>query len=220
VVAIVLVLAMRTGSVRLTILAIVAGLGATWGTWKVLGPQLTGVALDSGNRLIAHQVAGLMNPMDPNQSTFLAHQEMAINGIISSFDHPFGLGTAATNQAALRLSGTFAGTEVDLPNTFVSLGILGGLLFSILIIVTLWRAGGLALSSRHPIALATVGVLIVSFGQWLNGGYYAVAPLVWVLIGCAHREWIAQRETRRTAGRLRNTDTTFSPRQGLQAAAP
>jgi hypothetical protein len=30
-----------------------------------------------------------------------------------------------------------------------------------------------------------VGLLIADLGQWLNGGYYAVAPLLWFLIGWA-----------------------------------
>jgi hypothetical protein len=31
--------------------------------------------------------------------------------------------------------------------------------------------------------LATLGTLVLVLGQWLNGGYYAVSPLVWVTAG-------------------------------------
>jgi hypothetical protein len=37
---------------------------------------------------------------------------------------------------------------------------------------------------RHDgVSLATFGMLLVVFGQWLNGGYYAISPLVWFAIG-------------------------------------
>jgi hypothetical protein len=31
--------------------------------------------------------------------------------------------------------------------------------------------------------LATVGVLVISFRFWWNGGHYALAPLLWFLLG-------------------------------------
>jgi hypothetical protein len=216
--AVVVVLVMRTGSMRLTLLATLVAAGVAGTTIHFFGPQLTTIALNSGNPLVVHQVAGLMNPLDTNQSTYLGHQEMALNGVVASVDHPLGLGTAATNLAGQRLAGISVGTEVDLSNAFVSLGLVGGLLFLALMVATLWRAGSLALSSRNPVALATMGVLIVTLGQWLNGGYYAVAPLVWLLIGWANREWLARRETVPEAGRRSHTNRSFTTGHEAQAA--
>jgi hypothetical protein len=57
--------------------------------------------------------------------------------------------------------------------------------------------------------LAIAGVLIVTFGQWLNGGQYAVAPLLWLLIGRVSRQWV-----RRTAHRFADAvadDVTLAP---------
>jgi hypothetical protein len=50
----------------------------------------------------------------------------------------------------------------------------------------LWRAAGLALQRRDALSLAALGILVITLGQWLNGGYYAVSALVWILLG-----WIA-----------------------------
>ena len=38
-----------------------------------------------------------------------------------------------------------------------------------------------------------MGLLVITLGQWLNGGYYALAPLLWLLIGWANRAWLEQR---------------------------
>jgi hypothetical protein len=134
-----------------------------------------------------------MNPFDQQQSTLIGHQQLVIYGLVITIDHPLGLGTGVTNLAGERLGATSVGTEVDLTNAFVSLGLPGGLIYSALLITTLWRAARLGLSMRDTATLATVGVLIVTLGQWLNGGFYALAPLVWFLVGWTNRQWVAQR---------------------------
>jgi hypothetical protein len=90
-------------------------------------------------------------------------------------------------------TGLYLGTETDLGNAFLSLGLPGGLLFLMISLATFWRAGWLGLRNRDIAALATVGLLIVTFGQWLNGGYYALAPLVWVVIGGTTQQWTIRR---------------------------
>jgi hypothetical protein len=199
--AIVVVLGLRTGNLALTGLLVVAAAVGAWGTVQFFGPSLTQMAQGSGNPLIAHQVGGLMNPFDPGQSTYLVHQQGALGGLVSGVQHPLGFGTAATNLAGERLATLTAGTEVDLTNAFVGLGLPGGMVYLALLIVTLCRAGSLALSNRDTVALATVGVLIVMLGQWLNGGYYALAPFVWLLVGAMNREWLARKAARETARR-------------------
>jgi len=69
-------------------------------------------------------------------------------------------------------------------------------------VIALAAACRLALRRRDAVSLGTVGVLIVCFGQWLNGGYYALSPLVWLLIGSIGRSlWLASRSPRGFAGR-------------------
>jgi hypothetical protein len=44
-----------------------------------------------------------------------------------------------------------------------------------------WRA------ERATIALATLGLVVVTFGGWLIGGEYSMAALVWLYIGAMDR---------------------------------
>jgi hypothetical protein len=211
--AIVTVLGLRTGRLALTVVFAVVMAAAFWATVHFFGPQLTQLAQRSGNPFVAHQVAGLMNPFNPERSTYLLHQQLALNGLITSVNHPLGLGAAATNLAGQKLGGPSAGTEVDLTNTFVSLGPVGGLIFLAIVIMTLWRALSLGLSNRDTAALAAAGVLVLTLGQWLNGGYYAVAPLVWILIGWTNRQWLARRAIRSERQRYQVGEPVWGHRQ-------
>jgi hypothetical protein len=198
-ISVIVMLGLRTGNLRLAVPTIALAAGLLVAVVQFAGSALSASAIASGNPLIVHQVTGLMNPFDPDQSTLLGHSQMLINGLSLSLNYPLGLGTAATNQAGLLSGSAGIATEVDISNEFVSLGPLGGLLFICLLVTTLWRVARLTISSRG-IALAVTGVLIVTFGQWLNGGYYAVAPLVWFLIGWANRAWIDERQASRSLG--------------------
>jgi hypothetical protein len=141
----------------------------------------------SANPLVAHQVEGLTNPLDAEHSTLIAHADLVVSGFEQGIVHPFGQGTAVTNIAADRfgIGSRAKGTEVDVSNTFVSLGLFGGLLFVAIVIVTFGRAVSAYLRRPDPAMLAIIALLIVAIGQWLNGGYYALAPLTWFLIGWA-----------------------------------
>lgn len=189
-------LGMRTG--RKTLAAVAIGLAATVavGTIHFFGPQLTAAAQHSGSPFVAHQVSGLMNPFDPKQSTLALHQQLVSTGFLGSLADPLGAGTASTNLAGQKVSGSSNSAEMDLINVLVSLGVFGGMAFAAVIILTLWRGASRALATLGMVELATIGILILTFGQWLNGGFYAVAPLVWVLVGWTNREWLAQRQVR------------------------
>jgi hypothetical protein len=185
---------MHTRSLGLTLVSTLCVVAVTVGTIYLFGPQLTDLAARTGNPFIEHQVAGLMNPLDPTVSTAANHEEKMLSGVTESLNRPLGLGLAATNPHGFRLAATTsAGTEIDVSDAFVSLGPLGGILFLSLILVTFLRAGRLALSNLDVAAGAVVGVFIVTLGQWLNGNNYAVAPLVWVLVGWVNATWLQQR---------------------------
>jgi hypothetical protein len=198
--AVLIVAGLRTGSGRLTVAVIALGVGGVFAANHSLGSSLNTSAQRSGNSLIAHQVGGLTDPLNPDQSTLLLHLQIAGTGMVASFSHPLGLGTAATSLAAthrtladaLNTSGD-ASTEVDVSNAFVSLGLAGGVIYLAIIVVTFRRVGQLCLRTRDRAALAVMGLLVISLGQWLNGGYYALSPLLWLLIGWANRAWLEQR---------------------------
>jgi hypothetical protein len=190
--AAIVIIGLGTGRWSLAIVAIAGGAIIITGSILLLGSQLTKVAVESGNPFIAHQVSGLANPLDPNASTLLLHLQIVGDGINNALDHPLGLGTAATNIAT-QDPDKAASTELDISNAFLSLGLVGGMLFVSVVLIAFRRITNLAILTRDPDILAVVGILIVTLGQWLNGGYYAVAPLLWFLIGATTRRWLERR---------------------------
>jgi hypothetical protein len=50
---------------------------------------------------------------------------------------------------------------------------------------TWWQLYLLRRYTNGPMWPAVAGMTIAAFGQWLNGGNYAVAPLIWFMIGAS-----------------------------------
>jgi hypothetical protein len=195
-----IVVGMRTGRAIAAGLSISVAVIASAATIIFFGPQLTDTAAQTGNPFIAHQVGGLLNPFDPKQSTLGIHQRQVVSGITGSFEHPLGLGLAAINPQVGRLSdAASASTEADVSNAFAALGPGGGILYSFIVLLTFWQASRLAFADKRLASLAAVALLVTCFGQWLNGGYYAVAPLVWFVVGWINQEWLEHRASQRAA---------------------
>lgn len=180
---------MRTRRLVVAYATVAVGLLVVGMTVHTYSGSLNTWASGSGNPLIEHQIGGLTNPLDSQQSTLSAHWHLFVGGLGESLRHPIGLGTGSTNLAGSRFGGVTAGTEVDLSNAFVGLGVGGGVLFVAILGVTLRRVAVLYLGRGDPVLLAASGLLFVTLGQWLNGGYYAVAPLVWLVVGWIESEW-------------------------------
>jgi hypothetical protein len=184
----ILLAGIRTRRLAASVAVMVVVVSGLWWAYKAYAPTLATKAAQSGNALVIHQVGGLTHPLDQHQSTLGSHWSLLVNGFRSGLSHPLGLGTGATNIAGARFGGVAAGTEVDVSNEFVSLGLLGGFMYLAIVFASLRH--GLALYARRSdaIVFAVLGILLVTLGQWLNGGYYAVAPLLWFLIGWVERE--------------------------------
>ena len=178
---------LRTRNTRLALAIVVVGLVAAAVAVRSYAPEAGDPSSSSTNPFVARQVSGLTNPLDPEQSTLLTHIDLVIGGLEQGILHPFGQGTAATNIAADRfgIGSSTKGTEVDVSNAFVSLGLVGGLLFLALVVATLRHTVTSYLRRPDPVMLAVIVFLVVTAGQWLNGGYYALAPLTWFLVGWA-----------------------------------
>jgi hypothetical protein len=158
-------------------------------TLLIFGPVLETRALGSGDPLVIHQVGGLLHPLDPTRSTLPQHWDLIVAASKESLRYPLGVGTVATNIVGARSGVHVAGTEVDFLDAFVELGLAGGVLFTLVVVSVLRRVVALYRRSSDVVMFALIGVLVVTLGQWLNGGYYAVAPLIWFLIGWICREW-------------------------------
>jgi hypothetical protein len=115
---------------------------------------------------------------------------MVVAGIIEGFKHPLGTGLGSTTRAAHKFapSDTPSGSsEVDISDMFISTGTIGGLLFVVIVFLTVKQSAQFWAQYRHPIGLCIAGVLGITLLNWLAGGRYALTPLVWFLIGSLDR---------------------------------
>lgn len=171
----------RSISAWLPRLAVGAVIGAT-GLLGVL-PFLSG-GDGSAGAAIDHQVAGFT---DVENSTLSTHTGLFVGGILRGFRAPLGHGLGATTNAASQFGGEALGTERDLSNMFVSLGVIGGLVYAVLIGLVLWRTALLWRDTRGVASLALMGILVVELGLWLYGSHYAITALIWFCIGSMDR---------------------------------
>jgi len=138
----------------------------------------------SNNALIEHQVSGLTHPMNSKDSTASMHIRMMLGGVTHAFTNPIGSGLGATTLAAGKLGSAAdaANSEIDLSNVCISDGLIGGLLYGVIMVRVLMLAFK-ANRQKGILPLMILGILFVSLGQWSNGGNYSTSALIWLCIG-------------------------------------
>jgi hypothetical protein len=164
-----------------SILVVLLGVGAM----QVLAPVLEGESRQSQSDLVAHQLGGVADPLHGEQSTLAIHAARVREGLAESIRQPLGQGNGVTTQAADVSNARSFTTEVDVSDAFVRLGPLGGLLYLAVIGAAFSHTARLYWQQRGIAPLLVLSTVIVSFGQWLNGGHYAVSAIVWFLLGWA-----------------------------------
>ena len=139
---------------------------------------------------VDHQVEGLTDPLGSDRSTAVKHVGLVEIGFTSGIRNPIGQGLGSTTIAGRRFSqggtdsedGTFS-TELDFTNIIVSTGFVGGIIYMALIgrmswvIIKLWDI------RRASSSLEWIAIAVVTFGNWLQGGYYAPSILIWTCFG-------------------------------------
>ena len=138
--------------------------------------------------LTTHQVEGLSDPFGDN-STLGAHFGLVVDGITQTVVNPLGRGVGAITNAASKFGGTEAGTEADPGNAPVAAGFIGLVLYLLVAGYGLTCCYRLARSRRTMPAIAALGIVVVTFLQWLTGGQYAIIVLAWLLLG-----WVDSQE--------------------------
>ena len=146
----------------------------------------SGATTGGTNALVAHEVSGLTNPTGAT-STFGIHATEVAQGLQSAFANPVGRGISVVTIAGKKFGGAQQGTETDVSNAGVALGLIGLTLVVAIICVGFRSAYRLALARRDPLAYAALGILGVTFLQWLDGGQYAIAYLPWLVLGWVDR---------------------------------
>ncbi len=163
--------ALAVGAVLLALLPTVVG--------SIAPTSEEGGALAS---LTAHQTGGLSKPFG-SESTLNGHLQEMLNGITTAVKDPLGRGVGAITNAAGKFGGVVAGTEVDPGNAPVAAGFIGLGLYIAIAWYGLSAAYRLARERRSITAIAALGILAVTFLQWLNGGQYLIIALVWLTLG-------------------------------------
>lgn len=137
--------------------------------------------------LVERQVGGLLDPTNPEKSTASGHLEMIKLGLAAGVLSPAGEGLGATTVAAEKYGALNRNAEVDFANLMISLGILGGVLYLVILVTVLARAISWWRAERPPQALVIIGMLMGTLGGWLIGGEYSIAALLWFQIGLMDR---------------------------------
>ncbi|QSO53705.1 hypothetical protein JZ785_07635 [Alicyclobacillus curvatus] len=164
-------------STRITV-ALLAVIGIV-GLYIALGHMAS-----SSNALVSHQVSGLTHPFNKKDSTASMHVSMLFSGLKRAVTNPIGSGLGATTLAAGKLgSGSgAANSEIDLGNMCISDGLIGGITYLLIMARVIVLA--IALNRQKQfVPVAILGVLIVTLGQWSNGGDYSTCAFVWLCIG-------------------------------------
>src|SRR3954447_24936031 len=187
-IALVAALAFRTRRSGTAAATFVLGLALLLGALFAAGPAMESAAKSSGNDLLIHQAEGLAHPFDRDKSTLPTHWDLVLGGFSDGFTQPLGKGTGATNIAASKFGGDEGtNTEIDITNTFVALGLVGGLMYVAVIVLSFGAVLRNYFRTGDPLRLGVAAVLVATLVQWLQGWHYAIAPLMWLLLGWASR---------------------------------
>jgi hypothetical protein len=154
----------------------------------------TGAATGTTSALLSHQFNGIANPLNTQDSTLTGHFNELVHGLKSAFGVPIGHGIGSITLAAAKFGGTSANTETDLSNAGVAFGLVGMILYVVILFRGIGMSYRLARLRSDPVSLAVLGVLIVTLFQWLNGGLYAVIWLPWLFLGWIDRQWMDEDE--------------------------
>jgi len=135
-------------------------------------------------QLIEQQVRALADPFDRHKSTLPVHWDQFREGITFAVTkRPLGLGTGVATRAGAKFGGVSAGTELDIGDSFLSLGILGGMLYIGTIVLGIVQATRTRKLLGGPTWMAAWAMILTSVGAWLNGGLYSVIVLTWFMLG-------------------------------------
>lgn len=186
--AVVLIIGLKARNpfMALMVTAMIIGGIVAW-TSSTSGADQKAADATAAEELKARNLTALKDPFDEKRSTLRAHYRGVKEGLMFAFtERQFGLGTGAATRGGAKFgTGRSQSTELDISDATIALGVVGGLLYIAIMIRTWWQLYLLRRMTNGPMWPAVAGMTIAAFGQWLNGGNYAVAPLIWFMIGAS-----------------------------------
>ena len=138
-----------------------------------------------------HQIEGLAHPLEAKHSTLGLHASEFVYGLKQGFTYPIGNGLGATTIGAGRFGGSSEaahGSEVDVSDAFITSGVVGGLLYLLVIGLTCQRALVFGRIAPKELSLPILAMLASLAGIWMAIGQYSIAPLTWFIVGSLSRQ--------------------------------
>jgi hypothetical protein len=181
-----------------------AVVGTTTFTWIVRGSlalligvvglswSLSSIEIEGANERVTYrferQQKGFGVGETKGGNSAFNHLNMIAQGIKQGVTTPLGFGLGATTKAAAKYGGSVSGsTEGDVSDLFRATGLVGGVVYLIILFLIIRSALHYWTQTRSLLALSLAGVLAVNFFLWLMGGQYAMSALIWFLIGSLDR---------------------------------
>lgn len=139
--------------------------------------------------LVSRQVTGLSDPFNRQTSTLPLHVDALVTGLQDGIRNPLGRGLGVITLAGQKFGADNenVSTDVDPSNVAVAMGLPGLLLYGAVVLIAMRLCFRMARQERSYLSLAVLGVALVTLFQWLNGGNYSVAPLIWMSLGWLDR---------------------------------
>ena len=153
--------------------------------WSMSNVGNLGLTESAQNRL--DRQALLLEEGVSEGGTVNVHTTLLLHGYQSAISNPLGYGLGASSAAATKFGSSFRSTETDIGDVMVTTGLVGGVLYHVMIVLIVLTAIRYWLHTRKVLALAFIGILGVNFSLWLGGGLYAVSAILWFCIGAMDR---------------------------------
>ncbi|MDP9174158.1 MAG: hypothetical protein M3O30_09875 [Planctomycetota bacterium] len=168
---------------RFVIAGTLVAIGLVWALNQIqfmdLSPQVS--------TLLQHQSEGIIEMKDERKSTATGHMQMLLMGLWGGVTNPLGRGLGSTTMAAQKFGGSLGCTEIDFSDAFLSMGIIGGIVYLRIISEVFKSAFMRWRLTKSSTSLALIAILFVAFGRWLYGGQYSTTALCWFCIGALDR---------------------------------
>jgi hypothetical protein len=134
---------------------------------------------------LAHQMGGLAHPFDEKYSSASLHSNMVVGGFVEGILNPLGRGLGSTTFATQKFGADSGGgsSELDFSDMFISLGLVGGLLYLGISIFGIRAALKKVREMPLHIGLPLLAILISTLGGWLIQGQYSTCSIVFFILG-------------------------------------
>ena len=166
------------GSLSLVSLSLIA---AHFASPAAAGQHGSSAAQDA----LAHQLGGLAHPFDKRYSSASLHSNMVVTGVVEGIMSPLGHGLGSTTFAAQKFGADsdVGSSELDFSDMFISLGLVGGVLYLCISIFGINAALRYVRETQLKIGLPVLAILVSTLGGWLIEGQYSTCAIVFFILG-------------------------------------